>query len=131
MDSKKRILVVEDHEATADLIAQLLNDDYEVTICRNLHDGISAAINSSFDLVLTDFNNPVKRGGIEMIKTVRKHCDGIPIILMTGDDLLAVQAEIEMVFPADGYLQKPPDIMGKMSFMIKRCLEMSAKQKAA
>jgi DNA-binding NtrC family response regulator len=129
---KPKILVIDDDTGITSLLEAILDDDYAVTSCNHLNDGLAAVINENFDLILTDYHNPTLRGGLEMVKAVRKHCEGTPVIVMTSDPLERVRLEVETICRADGYYQKAaPDIIVKLPALIKRCLKAATHPKTA
>ena len=101
-----RILVAEDSATQSAQIRGLLEDaKYEVTTVddgkealHRLEDG------ESFDLVLTDMMMP-KMDGLQLVRAIRVHYSGTPVILMTGQgtDALAVEA---LEQGAAGYVPK-------------------------
>jgi CheY-like chemotaxis protein len=105
----KRILIVEDLEFNRDLLAQLLEDNYEVLSAPDGATGIALAERDHPDLIIMDLSLPGVDGweATRRIKAdpVLRH---IPIIAlsshaMRGDEEKARQAG------CDDYLSKPLD----------------------
>jgi len=82
----RKILVVEDHADTRELLAKLLElENFKVVTAS---DGIAALETVEFedpDLVVTDISMP-NLDGIEMIRTLRSNSrfEGLPIVTLTA-----------------------------------------------
>jgi CheY-like chemotaxis protein len=105
----KKILIVEDVEMNVELLAQLLEDDYDLIIAGDGVEGVDKAIAERPDLILMDISLPVM-DGYEATRRIR----GIPelrdiVIIglsahaMSGDEAKALAAG------CDDYLTKPID----------------------
>jgi DNA-binding response OmpR family regulator len=98
---KKRILVVDDNKDLRDLVREFLERKYQakVTICG---DGIDALFQIQQtcdipDLIITGLEMPIMNG-FELIKGVKVHAPGLPIILMTGrPDAVPGSAQADIV----------------------------------
>ena len=84
---KKRILCVEDHEDTYDLIAFVLQD-YEVVSARNVADALRSMIDHHFDLYLFDYNLP-DGTGIELCIFLRTFDPVTPVVVATASTILS------------------------------------------
>lgn len=81
-----RLLLVEDHEDSADLLAQLLeNNGYAVSIARCATDALSLAESNTFDVVVSDVGLP-DASGYELMTKLRGKMKGIAITGTSGDD---------------------------------------------
>jgi CheY-like chemotaxis protein len=101
-----RILVAEDSATQRAQISGVLEEaDYETVV---VNDGKEAVHlleqGESFDLVLTDMMMP-EMDGLQLVRAIRVHFSGTPVILMTaqGTDALAVEA---LEQGAAGYVPK-------------------------
>jgi CheY-like chemotaxis protein len=66
-----RVLVVEDHPINQMLATQLLERaGHHVTLAKNGHEGLTAAIEQNFDIVLMDMQMPVM-DGLESTRAIR------------------------------------------------------------
>ena len=107
---RKKILIVEDDlEFNADLLMQLLEDEYEVCIAENGKQGIIKAKSEQPDLILMDLSLPVMNGwdATSQIKA-DESLQHIPIIALTAH---AMTGDAEQAFECgcDDYLSKPLD----------------------
>ena len=91
-DGKKRILYVEDHQDTADLVAMLLYD-YEVVVAGDKAEGLRRAAGEYFDLYIFDYELP-DGNGFELCLFVRIKDNTTPIVLCTASSVLTEQEAI-------------------------------------
>jgi two-component system, cell cycle response regulator DivK len=103
----KTVLIVEDIELNIDLLAQLLEDDYNVLVARDGEQGVKAAEESHPDLVLMDISLPVM-DGYEATRNIRKVFPALPVIGLSAH---AMQGDAEKAIAAGctDYLTKPID----------------------
>ena len=83
-----KILIIEDEEAIADLEKDYLElSDFEVQIEYTGDDGLRAALNGDFDLIILDLMLP-GMDGFEVCKIIREE-KNIPIIMVSAkkDDI--------------------------------------------
>ena len=102
------ILIVEDHAATRDGLAKLLEiSGYAVLTVEDGRQGLEQACEQSPDLILTDVFMPVM-DGIEMIRQLRgtPGCKETPILVLSGYGNKALEAARA---GADEVLSKPAD----------------------
>ncbi|HKM35744.1 MAG TPA: response regulator transcription factor [Lachnospiraceae bacterium] len=100
-----RILIVEDEEAIADLEKDYLElSDFEVEIKNNGDDGLKAALEGNFDLVVLDLMLP-GIDGFEVCKRIREQ-KNIPILMVSAkkDDIDKIRG---LGLGADDYMTKP------------------------
>lgn len=80
--TKKRILYVEDHPDTRELIETILKE-YECTSAYSKADALSLATKEKFDLYLLDYHLP-GGNGIELCLLIKNFDTKTPILFLTG-----------------------------------------------
>lgn len=103
--TKKKILIVEDETSIADLEKDYLElSDFDVTICNNGEDGMKAALDQDFALVILDLMLP-GIDGFEVCKKIRE-TKNIPILMVSArkDDIDKIRG---LGLGADDYMTKP------------------------
>lgn len=105
-----KILSVDDSKAIRDLVeVVLIENGHEVITANDGVEGLAAARNYQFDLILSDINMP-NMTGISMVSKIRRlpNYEHIPIIMLTteGSDFKKNKAKSS---GASGWLQKPFD----------------------
>ncbi len=102
---KKRILVIEDDSAIAELERDYLEiNDFEVLICQNGNKGLALAMTETFDLIVLDLMLP-EIDGFEICRRVREKKE-TPILMVSArkDDIDKIRG---LGLGADDYLTKP------------------------
>lgn len=105
-----RILCIDDHEDTSEMLALLLRqDDYEVVTALTMQDALELARKQQFDLYVFDKHLP-DGSGLELCTKLNELTPGVPCIFYTGDayDIHRTEA---FAAGADAYVAKP-DIDG-------------------
>lgn len=100
-----KILIIEDEVAIADLEKDYLElSDFEVEICHTGDEGLQAALNQEFDLIILDLMLP-GMDGFEVCKRIRAEKD-IPILMVSAkkDDIDKIRG---LGLGADDYMTKP------------------------
>ena len=100
-----RILLVEDHADTADVLGRVLRSrGYEVRVCDSVASATSAVQEGELDLLLSDIGLP-DGTGLDLIRTLRREYK-IPAIALTG---YGMDDDVERCRDAgfDGHLTKP------------------------
>ena len=103
--TKKKVLIVEDETSIADLEKDYLElSDFDVTICNNGEDGLKAALDQDFALVILDLMLP-GIDGFEVCKKIRE-TKIIPILMVSArkDDIDKIRG---LGLGADDYMTKP------------------------
>ena len=123
---KRRILVVEDDQKTADLVRLYLeNDGYEVSIAYDGAQGLDLARDGKPDLVVLDLLLPLV-GGLEVCRTLRRESD-VPIIMLTA--LTTEQDKLGgLDLGADDYVTKPfspRELAARVKAVLRRTIEDS------
>ena len=101
---KKRILCVEDHKDTCELLAFLLSD-YEIVFTDSIENSLKVFKQGNFDLCILD--NWLTDGlGTELCRQIRQINSQIPIVFASG---VAQKLEIDKAIEAgaQAYLIKP------------------------
>ena len=106
-DSKKRILIVDDHPMMRQGLAQIIADQPDLVVCGEAADAFEAiaavgAMNP--DLVLADITLPGKNG-IELIKDIQALRPGLLILVISMHDE-SLYAERVLRAGARGYIMK-------------------------
>lgn len=126
---EKRILVIEDQQDIAELIAMHLADlGHQISQVNDGPTGLDAARSGQYDLIVLDVMLP-GMDGMEIIRTLRMEQVKTPVLMLT-----ARAAEIDRVLGlelgADDYLSKPfsvPELQARVKALLRRA-EMSASE---
>lgn len=108
--SRRRILLVEDEQDIADLVALHLDDLCdEVVVARDGYEGLRQATSGEWALIILDLRLPGP-DGLEICRTVRRDRSYQPILMLTSKS-----AELDRVLGletgADDYLTKPFSVL--------------------
>lgn len=104
--SKRRILYIEDHEDTRELVSFILRQsDFDVTTGSTLEVGISLARKLSFDLYLLDSKLP-DGSGLELCTKIREFDRQTPILFYSAA-AYETDREVALQSGAQAYLVKP------------------------
>ncbi|QEL21872.1 sigma-54-dependent Fis family transcriptional regulator [Bosea sp. F3-2] len=117
------ILVVDDEERLADVLAAALEDlGYRTTAVTSVREALAALDQSRFDLVLTDLRLPVMDGR-DLLREVRSRWPDIPVIILTA--FAAVRDAVELIKEgAFDYIAKPFE-MEDVAATIRRALRLA------
>ncbi len=117
----KKILVVEDEKAIADILEFNLKKEGYDTICAyDGEDGAAKALSENPDLILLDVMLP-KLDGFEVCKRVRK-TSNVPIIMVTAREE-EVDKVLGLELGADDYITKPfsmRELMARVKANVRR-----------
>ena len=97
--SQKRILILDDEPHIRQVVSlKLKAAGYEVVERASADDGLEAAEELSPDLVVSDYNMPGSRNGIDLVKALREKeaTADTPIIMLTGSVAITRKLEIEI-----------------------------------
>ncbi len=101
-----RILVVEDEETIADIIAaKLRHEKYEVDTCYDGEEGLYNALSNIYDLIVLDIMLP-KVNGFQILKEVRENDIHSKVIILTAKSMLDDKLK-GFDIGADDYVTKP------------------------
>jgi two-component system, OmpR family, response regulator ResD len=82
---KCRILCVDDHFDTSEMLQMLLSEeDYEVRVCATVEEARKLAVADEFDLYVLDKRLP-DGTGMDLCGILNKMTPGVPCIFYTGD----------------------------------------------
>lgn len=102
-----RVLLVEDDRQLGPLVAELLGDDFEVTLAADGRKGLELALGQDWDVLVVDRGLP-DLDGVSLVKSVRANGLATPILLLTA--LGSVPDKVEgLDAGANDYLVKPFD----------------------
>jgi len=117
-----RILVVEDSQDIADLIAHFLQGaGYVTTMATNGSDGLKLARATPPDAIILDLMLPDGRG-IPFLRRLRAKGDVTPVIILTALDQISDRIE-GLNAGADDYLVKPfelPELKARVRALLRR-----------
>jgi DNA-binding response OmpR family regulator len=118
----KRILVVEDEEKLARLIARVLGEEgYAAEMAYNGRSGLSQALAEAFDLLILDWMLP-DRSGLQIVRALRAAEINTPALMLTARDQIEDRVE-GLDAGADDYLPKPfafPELLARVRALTRR-----------
>jgi two-component system OmpR family response regulator len=104
--SKCRILYVDDHEDSAEMLKLMLSaEDYEVHIAQSLEEAVAKAQAQEFDLYVLDKRLP-DGSGTDLCRMLNDIAPGVPCIFYTGD-AYEVHRQEALAAGARAYVPKP------------------------
>jgi DNA-binding NtrC family response regulator len=115
------ILIVDDHEASADAMAELLADEgYSTYTAKDAEIGLTIVDEEAIDVVIADLVLPGV-DGIDFLMMVKERWPEVPVIILTGYGSIetAVEATKRGAYE---YLTKPVDF-DKLSVVVNKALE--------
>lgn len=122
MDEKNKILLVDDESAITENLAPFLErSGFSITVAANGQEALDRVESSNPDLIVLDVLMPVLDGR-EVLRTLRKEDNWIPIILLTQ---VGESSERAMALEegADDYLNKPFDpheLVARINAVLRR-----------
>ena len=121
---KKRILLVEDNEATVEvMVLQVKFLGYDVIVARNGADAVELLAQELPDLIIMDIQMP-KMDGFQAVSRIKNdpRTQSIPVLAATAK-AMADDKERCLASGFDGYLAKP-FTQANLGSAIKTCLKM-------
>src|SRR5215813_5112976 len=101
----KKILIVEDVDLNIELLTQLLEDDYELTVAKDGEQGVLMAAKVNPDLIIMDMSLPII-DGYEATRRLRATGMKSPIIGLSAH-AMSGDAERALSAGCNEYLTKP------------------------
>jgi len=126
MDSKKRILIVDDNEDTVELLKKRLRSEaYDTAEAYDGEEGLKKVVEYNPDLILLDVMMP-KIDGYEVCRRLKldENTRYIPVIMLTAKSDVASKV-IGLDIGADDYLPKPFDYK-ELSARVRSLLTIKA-----
>ena len=109
-DSKCRILCVDDHKDTSEMLSLLLSqEDYDVACALSASEALGLAAGEKFDLYVLDKRLP-DADGLALCQKLAEITPGVPCMFYTGD-AYAIHRYEAIAAGAAAYVAKP-DIEG-------------------
>ncbi|AFC28530.1 response regulator transcription factor [Paenibacillus mucilaginosus] len=129
----QKILVIEDEPTLARLLSyNLTQEGYETKVVDHGSDGLQAALQQYFDLIILDIMLP-GMNGFEILSKLRQKGNKTPVIILT-----ARNAEEEVVqglkYGADDYITKPfgvAELLARVSAVLRRTMTEDGTQEKA
>lgn len=121
-DTRKRILLVDDHAVVRFGIAQLINRQTDLVVCGEEEDAskaLTAIEKLKPDLVIADISLK-ESSGLELMRNIKAQCPGLPVLVVSVHDE-GIYAEIAFRAGALGYLMKQ-EALEKIPAAIRRVL---------
>jgi DNA-binding NarL/FixJ family response regulator len=121
-DSRKRLLLVDDHAVVRYGIAQLINQQSDLVVCgeeENAANALRAIAKLKPDLVIADISLK-DSSGLELMRNIKAQYSGLPVLVISTHDE-SIYAEIAFRAGALGYLMKG-DALDKVVSAIRRVL---------
>jgi len=101
-----RILYVDDHEDSAEMLKLMLSSEaYEVQIAQSLQEAFAKAQSQEFDLYVLDKRLP-DGSGTDLCRLLNEHSPGVPCIFYTGD-AYEIHRQEAFAAGARAYVPKP------------------------
>ena len=105
-DVKCRIMCVDDHEDTSEMLQMLLShQDYEVVTANSFEEAVSLSKTGNFDLYVLDKRLP-DGSGLELCRRLQELTPGVPCLFYSGDAYEIHRLEAFRA-GADAYVAKP------------------------
>jgi DNA-binding response OmpR family regulator len=119
---KRNILVVEDESDIADLLALHLRDnDFEVRVAADGHEGMRQAFICNWDLVILDVRMPGP-DGLSICRALRREQAYVPILMLTSKSS-ELDRVLGLELGADDYVTKPfsvSELMARVKAIFRR-----------
>jgi DNA-binding response OmpR family regulator len=125
-----RILIVEDEEHLARLVAEVLGrEGYATETAGDGRSGLSRALVEPFNLLVVDWMLP-DLDGVQVVKRLRAADVGVPVLMLTARAQIEDRVE-GLDAGADDYLPKPfafPELLARVRALARRPPEKEAEE---
>jgi CheY-like chemotaxis protein len=116
---RKRLLIVEDSDLNRDLLAQIFEQSYEITLAADGESAIELAASDRPDLILMDIGLP-GLSGLDAVRAIRASGGDVPVIAVTSHVMPGdIQQAIDAGF--DDFVAKPFDDT-QLAAMVRRLI---------
>lgn len=103
---KCRILYVDDHEDSSEMLKLVLSDaDSEVHTAKTIDEAVKLAVRLNFDLYVLDRRLP-DGSGLDLVRKLNELTPGVPCIFYSGD-AYEIHREEALAAGACAYVSKP------------------------
>lgn len=121
--SKSRVLVVDDDQAMAEMLADPLRDEgYEVATCVGGAEALSALAQAPPDLIVSDLRmNDVD--GFDVLAAARRCQPPVPVFIMTAFG--AVESAVEAIKRGAAHYFTKPFVLAEVLVFVRRALEQA------
>jgi len=120
--SERKILVIEDEQDLAELLALHLGDlDCQVTVAGDGHEGMRQAFARNWDLVILDLRLPGP-DGLSICRALRRESSYVPILMLTSKSS-ELDRVLGLELGADDYVTKPfsvSELMARVKAIFRR-----------
>ena len=128
-----RILIVEDEEHLADLVAEVLGrEGYAAETASDGRSALARALSEDFDLLVVDWMLP-DLDGVQVVKRLRAADVRVPILMLTARDQVEDRVE-GLDAGADDYLPKPfafPELLARVRALSRRPPEKEEERRSS
>jgi DNA-binding NtrC family response regulator len=107
VDTRPRLLIVDDEPLILEVLTEHFKGDYEVETALNGADALGAILRARPDVVMLDINMP-RMNGVEVLKDIKQIDESIAVIMVTANEQVTMAAEA-LRSGAFGYVPKPFD----------------------
>ena len=115
-----RVLIIDDEPSILTALKFALEDDFEVDITANVHEGLEIIKNKDIDIVLLDLYLG-EYDGLEVLGIIRMSYPGVIVIAMTAYG--SIESSVEAIQRgAYYYITKPIDI-NSLKILMKKALD--------
>lgn len=127
---QRRVLVIEDEQDIAELVALHLRDEgFAVTLASDGHAGMREACGRDWDLVILDIRLPGP-DGLSICRALRQNHDYVPILMLTSKTT-ELDRVLGLELGADDYVSKPfsvSELVARTKAILRRVEALESRQ---